>query len=155
MPDVARDPAALDQLRAQRDRLADRMRPPWWGWAGAVVVWALVFAGPFRTRYFPPGAYWALVVAAVAVGGLVQWGVARVTGIRMGFRDLLDRQGRATRIATLVVSLAALAIETLLIDHHGPPAAVVVAALAVGAEVLVQLSALREFREELRGGGLA
>ena len=38
MGDVARDPAALDQLRAQRDRLADRMRPPWWGWAGAVVV---------------------------------------------------------------------------------------------------------------------
>ncbi len=30
MGDVASDPTALELLRVQRGRLADRMRPPWW-----------------------------------------------------------------------------------------------------------------------------
>ena len=55
MRDVARDPAALELLRAQRARLADRMRPPWWYLAGIAILWALVFAGPFGSRYLPRG----------------------------------------------------------------------------------------------------
>ncbi len=55
MGDVARDPAALELLRVQRGRLADRMRPPWWYLAGIAFLWALVFAAPFGSRYSSPG----------------------------------------------------------------------------------------------------
>jgi hypothetical protein len=30
MHDAATDPSALERLRVQRGRLADRLRPPWW-----------------------------------------------------------------------------------------------------------------------------
>ena len=55
MRDVARDPAALELLRVQRSRLADRMRPPWWYLPGTAIVWALVFAAPFSSRLPSPG----------------------------------------------------------------------------------------------------
>ena len=55
MRDVARDPAALELLRVQRGRLADRMRPPWWYLTGIAIMWALVFAVPFTSRYLPRG----------------------------------------------------------------------------------------------------
>ena len=59
MCDTARDPAALELLRVQRGRLADRMRLPWWYRTGAAIVWAVAFAGPFSSRYLsrgcPPG----------------------------------------------------------------------------------------------------
>ena len=55
MRDVARDPAALEQLRVQRGRLADRMRPPWWYLAGIGILWALAFAAPFSSGSFPRG----------------------------------------------------------------------------------------------------
>ena len=55
MRDVARDPAALEQLRVQRGRLADRMRPPWWYLAGIGILWALAFAAPFTHGSFPRG----------------------------------------------------------------------------------------------------
>jgi hypothetical protein len=155
MRDLARDPAALELLRVQRSRLADRMRPPWWYLTGAAIVWALVFAGPFSSRYLPRGDYWAIVAAAVAVACLLQWGLARGTGIKVGFRNLRDRQGRPARIATLVVSLAAIATESLLIERGLLVAAIVVAALAVVAELAVQQAALRGFRQDLRGGGEA
>ena len=38
MRDVAGDPAALEQLRVQRSRLADRLRPPWWYLAGVGIL---------------------------------------------------------------------------------------------------------------------
>ncbi len=68
MRDTARDPVPLDpleQLRVQRSRLADRMRPPWWYLPGVAIVWALFFAGPFTSRSFSspnrlaPGPSWS------------------------------------------------------------------------------------------------
>ena len=55
MREVARDPAALELLRVQRSRLADRMRPPWWYLTGIAIMYAQVFAGPFTSRYLPGG----------------------------------------------------------------------------------------------------
>src|ERR1019366_9171172 len=55
MRDAARDPAALELLRVQRSRLADRMRPSWWYLTGIAIMWALVFAGPFGSGYLPRG----------------------------------------------------------------------------------------------------
>jgi hypothetical protein len=155
MRDVARDPAALELLRVQRSRLADRMRPPWWYLPGTAILWALVFAFPFGSRYLPQGVrIWPILVAGVAVACLLGWGLARATGIKVGFRNLrYPASGRPTRIAMLVVSLAALVTENFLISRGLLVAAIAVAALAVAAEVAGQQAALRGIRQELRAGG--
>jgi hypothetical protein len=156
MRDVARDPAALEQLerlRVQRGRLADRMRPPWWYLPGVAIMYALVFAVPFTSRFLGVS-IWPLFVAALAVAGLLWWGMTRATGIKVGFRNLrYPPQGRPVRIAVVVVSVATIVTEHFLIDRGLLVAAIVVAALAVVAEVACQQAALRGIRQELRGGG--
>jgi hypothetical protein len=154
MRDVARDPAALERLRVQRGRLADRLRLPWWYQSGYVVLWALAFAGPFSSRYLPRGVpIWPVLVAALAVVCLLQWGVTRVTGLKPGFRNFCYRPGRPVGIAMLVVCLAANETEHFLIDRGLPVAAIAVAALGVVAEMALLQAALRVARRELRGGG--
>jgi hypothetical protein len=160
MRDAARDPAALERLRVQRSRLADRMRPPWWYLPGVAIVWALFFAGPFTSRSFSSPksvSTWAIVVPVLAVCFLLQWGMTRATGIKAGprLRDGLFyyRPGRPALIAMLVVSLAGTATEGSLIHHGLPAAAIVVAAVAVAAEVALQQVRLREIRRQLRDGG--
>jgi hypothetical protein len=82
--------------------------------------------------------------------------MTRATGIKVGFRNLrYPASGRPVRIAIVVVSVAALATEHVLIDRGLPAAAVVVAALAVVAEVAATRAALRGIRQELRAGGAA
>ena len=154
MRDVAGDPAALELLRVQRSRLADRMRLPWWYLSGSAILWALVFAGPFSSRYLPRGVpTWPILLAAVAVAFLMQWGLTRATGIRLPFRNLRYRPGRPVGIAILVVFLAAGETEFLLIRHGLLAAAIAVAALGVAAEMACLQVALRVTRRELRGGG--
>jgi hypothetical protein len=154
MRDVARDPAALELLRAQRSRLADRMRLPWWYQSGVAILWALAFAGPFSSRYLPQAVpTWPILIAAVAVACLLQWGLTRATGIKVGFRNLRYRPGRPVGIAMLVVSIAANETEFLLIRRGLLVAAIVVAALAVAAELACLQAALRVTRQELRAGG--
>jgi hypothetical protein len=161
MRDAARDPAALEPLellRVQRARLADRMRPPWWYLTGIALLYALIFAVPFGQRYLPQGVrMWPIFAAAVAVAGLLGWGMTRTTGIKVGFRNLrYPAAGRPARIAVVVVCLAALVTEHSLIDRGLLAAAIAVAALAVAAEVAAQEAVLRGIRQELRdGGGLA
>ena len=158
MRDVAGDPAALELLRVQRGRLADRMRPPWWYLTGIALLYALVFAAPFGSRYLPRGVspYPPILVAVVAVACLLRWGQARATGIKMGFRNLsYPGPGRPARYAVVVTSLGAIVIEHYLIDRGLTVAAIVVAALAVAAEVALQQALLRGLRQELRGGGAA
>ena len=154
MRDVARDPAALELLRAQRSRLADRMRPPWWYLTGVAILWALTFACPFSSRFLPQGVrIWPILAAAVAVACLLQWGLARATGIAVATRTLRYPAGRPARIAMIVVSLATLVTETFLIRHDLIMTAIVVAALAVAAEVAAQQALLRAIRQDLRAGG--
>jgi hypothetical protein len=153
MRDVARDPAALELLRVQRARLADRMRPPWWYPIGIAVMYALVFAVPFTSRFLGLS-IWPVFAAALAVAGLLYWGMTRVTGMKVGFRNLrYPAAGRPTRIAIVVVSVAAIATVHFLIDRGLIAAAIAVAALAVVAEVALQQAALRGIRQELRAGG--
>ena len=155
MGDVARDLAALELLRVQRARLADRIRPPWWYLAGIAFLWALVFAAPFGSRYLPRGVspFPLILVAALPVACLLYWGQARATGMKTGFRNLSYRPGRPAGIAMIVVSLAANGTETALIRRGLLVAAIVVAALAVAAEVAAQQALLRAIRQDLRAGG--
>jgi hypothetical protein len=155
MRGAAGDPAALELLRVQRSRLADRMRPRWWYLTGIALLYALVFAVPFGQRYLSQGfSIWPIFVAALAVACLLQWGMTRATGIKVGFRNLrYPPAGRPTRIAVVVVCLAAIATEHFLIDRGLLAAAIVVAVLAVAAEVALQRAALRGIRQDLRAGG--
>jgi hypothetical protein len=153
MRDAARDPAALALLRVQRSRLADRMRPPWWYLTGVAVMYALVFAFPFASRFLDVR-IWPFFGAALVVAVPLQWGWTRATGIRMGFRNLsYPGPGRAARYAVAVVSVGAIVTEHFLIDRGLIAVAIVVAALAVAAEVALQQVLLRGIRQELRGGG--
>ena len=154
MSDAARDPAALELLRVQRSRLADRMRLPWWYRSGMAILWALTFAGPFNARYLPREVpIWPILIAAVVAAFLMQWGLARATGIKLPFRNLRYRSpGRPVGIAMLVVSLAGNETEFLLIRHGLPAAAIVVGVLGVVAEMALLQAALRITRRELRGG---
>ena len=152
MRDVASDPAALELLRVQRARLADRLRPRWWYLAGVAVAYALVLAFPFASRYYGIS-MWPFVVAVLAVAWPVQWGMNRVTGIKLGFRNLrYPASGRPTRIAVVVVSLGAITTEHLLIERGLVAAAIAVAAVAVGAEVALVQVLLWGIRQELRDG---
>ncbi len=155
MGSAGRDPAALELLRVQRSRLADRMRPRWWFLTGLAITWALVFAFPFASRFLGVS-IWPFFVAALVVAVPLQWGWTRATGIKTGFRNLsYPGPGRAARYAVVVVSLGALVTEHFLIDRGLIVAAVVVAVLAVAAEVALQEALLRGIRQELRGGGAA
>jgi hypothetical protein len=154
MRDAARDPAALELLRVQRSRLADRMRLPWWYLTGSAILWALVFAGPFSSRYLPQEVpTWPILVAFLAVACLLQWGLTQATGIKLPFRNLRYRPGRPVGIAILVVFLTASETEFLLVGRGLLVAAIVVAALAVVAEVAAQQANLRGIRQDLRVGG--
>ncbi len=153
MADATSGPAELELLRAQRRRLADRMRPPWWYLAGVAVMYAVVFAFPFASRFLGVS-IWLFFAAAVAVAVPLQWGWTRATGIKMGFRNLSSPgPGRLTRYAVVAVSLGAIVTEPLPIDRDLTAAAITVAALAVVAEVVLQQVLLRGIRQELRGGG--
>ena len=153
MRDVARDQATLELLRVQRSRLADRMRPPWWYLTGVAILYALVFAVPFTSRYLGVS-IWPIFVAVSAVACVLWWGLTRATGIKVGFRNLrYPASGRPVRIAAAVVSVAAIATEHFLIDRGLPAAAIAVAALAVAAEVALLQAALRGIRQDLRDGG--
>lgn len=154
MRDMARDPAALELLRVQRSRLADRMRLPWWYQTGHAILWAVVFAGPLSSRYLHRGVpTWPILLAAVAVAFLLQWGLTRATGIKLPFRNLRYRPGRPVGIAILVVFLAVGETESLLVGRGLIVAAIAVAALGVAAEMALLQAALRVTRQELRGGG--
>lgn len=152
MSSAGENPAALDLLRAQRGRLADRMRAPWWYLTGVAIMYALVFAFPFAR--FLGASIWLFLAAALVVAIPLQWGWVRATGIKMGFRNLsYPGPGRAARYAVAGVSVGAITAEHLLIGHGLTVAAIVVAALAVAAEVALQQALLRGIRQELRGGG--
>ena len=154
MRDVARDPAALEQLRVQRSRLADRLRPPWWYLAGIAILWALTFACPFSQRFLPQGVRtWPILVAVLAVACLLHWDLARATGLAVDTRMLRYPSGRPAAVAIIVVGAAALVTEAFLIRRGLLAAAIAVAALAVAAEVAAQQAHLRAIRQDLRAGG--
>jgi hypothetical protein len=157
MRDVVRDPAALERLRVQRSRLADRMRPPWWYLTGSAILWALLFAGPFILQYLlhgiPTWPSLILTAAALCLLRLMPWALARATGIAVRLRNLRYRLGRPALIAMIVVWFAASETETFLIRHRLLAAAIVVAALAVAAQVALLQARLQGIRQELRAGG--
>jgi hypothetical protein len=153
VPDMASDLTPLELLRAQRSRLADRMRPPWWYLTGVALLWALVFAMPFDSRYHPLGLRtWPILVIGGATALLLQWRMTRHTGIKMGFKNLSYRPARPAGIIMLVVGLGGSSLERLLIERGVPEVAIVVGVLGVAAEVAAQQVLLRAVGRALRDG---
>jgi hypothetical protein len=97
---------------------------------------------------------WPILVAALAVACLMQWGLAWATGIKVVTRTLrYPASGRPARIAMIVGAFAALETEFSLVHRDLLVAAIVVAALAVVAEMAAQQAQLRGIRQDLGGGG--
>jgi hypothetical protein len=95
MRDVARDPAALELLQVQRNRLADRLRPPWWYLTGSAIAWAVGSTGQFSLRYLPRVDYWAIGATQLAVWCLLQWG-------RAGTRDITQVSAKSVNGRTAI-----------------------------------------------------
>jgi hypothetical protein len=153
MQDVTGDPEALARLRAQRTRLADRMRPPWWYLAGAAALGTTAFGFPIASRYLPRGfAIWPVLAAGLLVA-LLQWCLTQATGIKVGFRNLrYPAAGRPVRIAAAAVSIGAITAEHFLIEHGLLVTAIAVAVLAVVTGVGLLRVQLRGIQDEVRAG---
>ena len=142
----------LELLRAQRAQLASRLKTPWWYVAGMTFGWAVAFAMPIGDHYLV-GAGIVGTLLVIAVVSLLQYALARVSGVDVGTRTLRQYpSGRAWFIAMLVVLLAASAVETLLLEHGLLAAAIVVAVLATLPGTGCWLGHLRGIRRDLETG---
>jgi hypothetical protein len=152
MGNTHEDAVGLEQLRGQRARLANRLRAPWWYWAGVTVVMALMCAAPFGGHYLHWGGSWPVVAAAVVFFPL-QVGLARACGVDIGTRTLRYRSGRAAGFALGVVVVWAWIGETLLLDRGRGSIAIVVGIVAVAAADVCWKAHLRGIRRDLQNAG--
>ena len=151
MRDDTENLAELELLRAQRARLASRLRPPWWYVAGSAVVMAVGFALPIASRHLV-GADILGVVLAVALILLLQHALSRASGVALGMWTSQYPSGRPWTIAWVVVIFAATWVERLLLDRGLLAAAIVVAVLATVAGTGCWLGHLRGIRRDLETG---
>jgi len=146
--------AELELLRAQRAQLASRLKTPWWYVAGMAFAWAVAFAMPIGAHYLTgAGIGGALLVIMVVC--LLQYALARVSGVDVGIQTWQYPSGRAWSIALAVVIFAASAAEGLLVEHGLLAAAIVVGVLATLAGTFCWLGRLRAIRRDLAAGRAA
>lgn len=146
--------AELELLRAQRAQLASRLKTPWWYVAGITAAWAVAFAMPIGAQYLVAAGAWCLLLA-IAVFLLLQYALARVSGVDVGIRTWQYPSGRAWTIAMVVVIIAASVAERLLLDHGLLAAAIVAGVLATLAGTGCWLGHLRGIRRDLETGRAA
>ena len=144
----------LELLRAQRAQLASRLKTPWWYVAGMAFAWAVAFAMPIGAHYLT-GAGIGGTLLVIVVVTLLQYALARVSGVDVGMQTWHYPSGRAWTIALAVVILAASAAEGLLLEHGLLAAAIVVGVLATLATTGCWLARLRAIRRDLAAGRAA
>lgn len=150
MHDEVSSPAALEQLRLQRGRLAQRVRAPWWYPLGSTFLWASVCAVPFGFHYLDAGLYLSALV--LVVWFVLQWGLAQVTGVAVGTRTLRFPSARLAGIAMLVAGFGAMVAENILLNYGLVVAAIITAVPAVLVAAACQQATLVGIRRDLRGG---
>jgi hypothetical protein len=151
MRDGTENVAELELLRAQRAQLASRLKTPWWYVAGLAFALAVACAAPIGSRYLIGAGLWCSLLAIV-VFCLLQYALARVSGVNVGTRTLQYPSGRAWFIAMIVVLVANSGVETLLLDRGLLAAAIVVGVLATLAGTGCWLAHLRGIRRDLETG---
>jgi hypothetical protein len=143
--------AELGLLGAQRAQLASRLKTPWWYVAGTAFAWAVAFAMPIGVHYLTgAGIGGALLVIVVLL--LLQYALARVSGVDVGVRTWQYPSGRVWTIALVVVIFAASGVEGLLLEHGLLAAAILVGVLATVAGTVCWLGHLRGIRRDLETG---
>lgn len=152
---VARDDtetvAELELLRAQRARLASRLKTPWWYVAAMALAWAVAFAMPIGSHYLT-GAAIGGTVLAIVLFLLLQHTLIRVSGVDVGLRTWQYPSGRPWTIAIVVIIFAACEAESLLLQHGLLAAAIVTGVLAALVETACWLGHLRGIRRDLETG---
>jgi len=83
---------------------------------------------------------------------LLQYALARVSGVDVGIRTWRYPSGRAWTIAIVVIIFAASGVEGLLLEHGLLAAAIVVGVLATLAGTVCWLGHLRGIRRDLETG---
>ena len=154
MRDDTENVTELELLRAQRAQLASRLKTPWWYVAATAFALAVAFAMPIGSHYIT-GAGIGGALIAVVVFFLLQYALARVSGVDVGTRTWHYPSGRAWTIAMVVVIFAASAVETLLLNHGLLAAAIVVGVLATLAGTGCWQGHLRGIRRDLETGRAA
>ena len=135
----------------QRARLADQVRPPWWYLAGSWIMVAMLFASPFADHYVSAFGDW-LILAGLALYYLLQWAMARVTGVSVKVWTLGDRSSRAPGTALLAAGTAAIVAEFILLGHGLTAAAAVLAVIASAVWAAWLPFRLKGIRRDLRNG---
>lgn len=143
--------AELELLRAQRARLASRLKTPWWYVAAVAFGWAVAFAMPIGSHYLT-GAGIGGMLLVIVVFLLAQYALARVSGVDVGIATWQYPSGRAWTIVIVVVIFAASWVETLLLDRRLLAAAIVVGVLATLAGTGCWQGHLRGIRRDLEAG---
>jgi|SRR3954451_21178831 hypothetical protein len=147
--DSAAAAGQLDELRADRERLADRVVPPWWyDPALGVVVFLLVSALSLRDA-----GWWYFATLAVGIAGLgaLVRAYRRITGIWVsGFRKGATRRAIHVWLVAYAVVVGAAAVAEFVLGLRG-------AMVVAGAVLGVTLTFLgrwwtRLYVAELRGG---
>lgn len=154
MGDDTQNVAELELLRAQRARLASRLKTPWWYIAGSAVVMAVAFAMPIGSHYVAGVGITGVLLTVVACL-LLQYALARVSGVDVGIRTSHYPSGRAWTIAMIVLIFVASAAETSLLDRGLPAVAIVVGVLATVAGTGCWQGHLRGVRRDLKTGRAA
>jgi hypothetical protein len=144
--------AELELLRAQRAQLASRLKTPWWYVAGTAFALAVAFAMPIASHYLIGAGAWCALLAIVVLF-LLQYALARVSGVDVGIQTWQYPSGRAWTIAMVVVIFAAFAAETLLLSDGLLAAAIGVGVLATLAGTGCSQGHLRGIRRDLETGG--
>lgn len=153
MSGEAEGPEGVGWLGAQRSRLADRVRAPWWYLAGFGLAWALLVGSPFAAHFLAAGS-WLVVLLGLVLFYLLQWGLDRASGVAVRSNRTLDRypSTRPAAITMLVVGCAGIVAEFLLLDHGQLAVAVAIAVVACVVGPACQLAILRGVRRDLAGG---
>jgi uncharacterized membrane protein YidH (DUF202 family) len=152
MKDGTENVAELELLRAQRAQLASRLKTPWWYVAGMALAWAVAFAMPIGSHYYLTGAGIGGALLAGLVLFLLQYALARVSGVDVGMRTWQYPSCRAWTIAVVVVIFAASVVESVLLKHGLLAAAIMVGVLATVAGTVCWLGHLRGIRRDLETG---
>ena len=141
--------AELELLRAQRARLASRLKAPWWYVAGSAVALAVGCAMPIGSHYVRGTGIWFGVLAIVMLL-LLQHALVRVSGVALGTGTWPS--GRAWSIAIGAVILANSGVQTFLLDRGLLAAAIVVGLLAALVGTGCLQGNLRGIRRDLETG---